>query len=233
MYFPLFNPMYYLFALPALLLGLYAQFKVRSAYTRYMKVRNVRNLTGMEAAQKLLSAAALRNIGAEETPGTLSDHYDPRQKTLFLSTNVARVPSVAALGIVAHEVGHALQDAEGYVPLKLRVGLVPIVQIGSWLGPILFLVGMFLVATPVSLIGLLLFAGTAVFSLVTLPVEFDASNRAVALLASSGTIANLEEQDAVRQVLNGAALTYVAAAVQSISTILYYVFLLGGFRRRN
>jgi Zn-dependent membrane protease YugP len=233
MYLPMFNPMYYLFALPALILGLYAQYKVRNAYERYMKVRNVNNLTGIEAAQKLLAAAVLRNVPVQETPGTLSDHYDPRSKTLYLSTNVARVPSVAALGIVAHEVGHAIQDAEGYLPLKIRGGLVPVVQIGSWLGPILFIVGMFLVATPLSLIGLLLFAGTAVFSLVTLPVEYDASNRAVALLASSGTTANLEEEQAVRKVLNGAALTYVAAAAQSISTILYYVFLLGGSRRRS
>ena len=233
MYLPIFNPMYYLFALPALILGLYAQYKVRSAYDRYMKVRNVNNLTGVEAAQRLLAAAALRNVPVQETPGTLSDHYDPRQKTLFLSTNVARVPSVAALGIVAHEVGHAMQDADGYVPLKLRGGLVPVVQIGSWLGPILFLVGMFLAMTPLSLVGLLLFAGTAVFSLVTLPVEYDASNRAIALLASSGTIANLEEEQSVRKVLNAAALTYVAAAAQSISTILFYVFLLGGSRRKQ
>jgi uncharacterized protein len=233
MYLPLFNPMYYLFALPALLLGLYAQYKVRSAYNRYMKVRNVNNLTGIEAAQKLLAAAVLRNVEVEETPGTLSDHYDPRSKKLFLSSGVARVPSVAALGIVAHEVGHAMQDADGYVPLKLRAGLVPVVQIGSWLGPILFILGMFLVMTPLSLVGLLLFAGTAVFSLVTLPVEFDASKRAVALLGSSGVIANMEEEDGVRKVLSGAALTYVAAAAQSISTILYYVFLLGGSRRRS
>jgi uncharacterized protein len=233
MYLPMFNPMYYLFALPALLLGLYAQFKVRSAYNRYMKVRNVNNLTGIEAAQKLLAAAVLRNVEVEETPGTLSDHYDPRSKKLFLSSGVARVPSVAALGIVAHEVGHAMQDADGYVPLKLRAGLVPVVQIGSWLGPILFILGMFLVMTPLSLVGLLLFAGTAVFSLVTLPVEFDASKRAVALLGSSGVIANMEEEDGVRKVLSGAALTYVAAAAQSISTILYYVFLLGGSRRRS
>ncbi|MHB1355923.1 MAG: zinc metallopeptidase [Anaerolineae bacterium] len=232
MYLPMFNPMYYLFALPALLLGLYAQYKVRSAYNRYMKVRNVNNLTGLEAAQKLLAAAVLRNVEVLETPGTLSDHYDPRSKKLFLSAGVARLPSVAALGIVAHEVGHAMQDADGYVPLKLRAGLVPVVQIGSWLGPILFILGMFLVMTPLSLVGLLLFAGTALFSLVTLPVEFDASKRAVALLGSSGVITNMEEEDGVRKVLNGAALTYVAAAAQSISTILYYVFLLGGSRRR-
>ncbi len=232
MYYALYNPIYYLFALPALLLGLYAQYKVRSSYERYMQVRNSTNLTGREAAERLLKAARLTDIGVEETSGTLSDHYDPRSKKLYLSANVARTPSVAAVGIVAHEVGHAVQDAEGYAPLKLRSGLVPIVQIGSWLGPIIFILGLLISVTPLSAIGLILFTATAIFSLVTLPVEYNASKRAVALLASSGTITTLEEQDAVQKVLSGAALTYVAAAAQSVSTIFYYLFLLGGRRRR-
>jgi len=142
------------------------------------------------------------------------------------------VPSVAAIGIVAHEVGHAMQDAEGYVPLKLRAAMVPVVQIGSWIGPILFLIGLLLALTRLATVGLVLFSATALFSLVTLPVEFNASNRAVALLTASRIITSEEEKQAVRQVLNGAALTYVAAAAQSISTIFYYVFLLGGRRRR-
>ncbi|MHB9034693.1 MAG: zinc metallopeptidase [Anaerolineae bacterium] len=231
MFYGYFSPIYFIFALPALLLGLYAQYKVRNAYQRYSQVRNNANLTGREAAQRLLNAAHLPDIGVEETPGTLSDHYDPRSKKLYLSTAVARTPSVAAIGIVAHEVGHAIQDADGYVPLKLRAGLVPVVQIGSWLGPIIFILGM-LIAPQLATIGLILFAGTAVFSLVTLPVEYNASNRAVALLATSGTITSIQEQDAVRKVLNGAALTYVAAAAQAVSTIFYYLFLLGGRRRQ-
>lgn len=232
MYLPMFNPTYYLFALPALLLGLYAQFRVRAAYGRYQKVRNLRNLPGSEAAQRLLSSAGLRNVTIEETGGELSDHYDPRRKTLFLSAGVGRVASVAALGIVAHEVGHAVQDQQGYAPLKLRGGLVPIVQLGSWLGPIIFILGMMLSYTNMSLIGLFLFSGTLIFSLVTLPVEFDASHRAVELLQGAGLI-SYDEVGGVKAVLNAAALTYVAAAAQAISTILYYVFLLSGSGRRG
>ncbi len=230
MYLPMFNPMYYLFALPALLLGLYAQYKVRSTYTKYSRVRSRVNLTGAEVAERLLRGSGLYEVGVDETSGQLSDHYDPRSKRLFLSSGVARSPSVASLGIVAHEVGHAVQDQQQYVPLKLRSGLVPVVQLGSWLGPILFLVGMFLPINNLSLIGLLLFSGTLIFSLVTLPVEFNASRRAVAMLDRGGLV-TVEEKKATQQVLNAAALTYVAAAAQALSTILYYVFLLGGRRR--
>jgi Zn-dependent membrane protease YugP len=170
-------------------------------------------------------------VGVERTQGQLSDHYDPRRKTLFLSDGVASTPSVASLGIVAHEVGHALQDSRDYLPLKLRAGLVPMVQLGSWVGPIIFMLGMFMAVPNLSLVGLLLFSGTLVFALVTLPVELDASRRAVAMLTESGMIV-ADERQGVRAVLQAAALTYVAAAVQALSTILYYLFLLGG-RRRN
>ncbi len=232
MYWPMFNMMYYVFALPALILGLYAQYKVRSAYQRYLQVRNSSNMVGYEAAQRLLRLNGLDNVAVEETPGQLSDHYDPRRKMLFLSAGVARSPSVASLGIVAHEVGHAVQDFQGYAPLKVRAGLVPVVQLGSWLGPILFLAGMFLPVPNLSLIGLLLFSGTLVFALVTLPVELDASRRAVDMLQRGMIISPMEEKG-VRQVLSAAALTYVAAVAQAVSTILYYIFLLGGFRRRD
>jgi Zn-dependent membrane protease YugP len=232
MYWPMFNMMYYVFALPALILGLYAQYKVRSAYQRYLQVRNSSNMVGYEAAQRLLRLNGLDNVAVEETPGQLSDHYDPRRKMLFLSAGVARSPSVASLGIVAHEVGHAVQDFQGYAPLKVRAGLVPVVQLGSWLGPILFLAGMFLPVPNLSLIGLLLFSGTLVFALITLPVELDASRRAVDMLQRGMIISPMEEKG-VRQVLSAAALTYVAAVAQAVSTILYYIFLLGGFRRRD
>ncbi len=231
MYLPMFNPMYYLFALPALLLGFYAQHKVRSTYNKYQKVHNRANMTGYEAAERLLRLNGLHDVSIKETSGQLSDHYDPRNKQLALSAGVARSPSVAALGIVAHEVGHAMQDHQGYVPLKIRGGMVPAVQLGSWLGPILFFVGMLFPIGNLSLIGLLLFSGTLVFSLVTLPVEFNASRRAVAILNQGGMV-NAEEAKATKQVLNAAALTYVAAAAQALSTILYYVFILGGRRRR-
>jgi len=233
MFWPMFNPTYYLFALPALLLGLYAQYRVRSAYSRYQKVRNRHNITGYEAARKMMMVAGLPNIPIEETPGQLSDHYDPRTKSLHLSAGVARSPSLAALGIVAHELGHALQDAEAYVPLRLRTGIVPVVQLGSWLGPIIFLLGMLIQTPDLALFGLVLFSATALFALVTLPVEFNASSRAVRLLTNSGLVVSEEEERGVRAVLDAAALTYVAAAVQALSTILYYVFLLGGFRRRD
>ncbi len=232
MYLPMFNPMYYVFALPALLLGMYAQYRVRSAYAKYLKVRNRYNITGHEAAERLLRMQGLQDVQVKETGGQLSDHYNPKEETLALSQNVARSPSLASLAIVAHEMGHAVQDHQGYMPLRLRSGLVPVVQIGSWLGPILFLGGMFLPIQNLSLIGLLLFSGTLIFSLVTLPVEFDASRRAVAMLRE-GQMITSEEVEGARKVLSAASLTYVAAAAQALSTILYYVFLLSGSRRRR
>lgn len=232
MFWPMFDPIYYLFALPALILGLYAQYKVRAAYQRYRRVSNMSGLSGYEAAQRLLANNGLSHVRVQEVPGELSDHYDPRSKTLFLSVGVSRSASVASLGIVAHEVGHAAQDQQEYLPLKLRGGLVPVVQLGSWLGPIIFLAGMILPVRNLSLIGLLLFSSTLVFSLITLPVEFNASQRAIEMLGRSGLIAITEERG-VRAVLSAAALTYVAAAAQAISTILYYLFLLGGSRRRD
>ena len=227
-----FNPTYYLFALPALILGLYAQYKVRSAYAKYQKVPNQSHLTGYEVAQRLLYRYGMGDVKVRETRGVLSDHYDPRKKTLSLSLGVARSTSVASLGIVAHEVGHALQDHEAYAPLKVRAAIVPAVQLGSWLGPILFMLGLILRLEAVPLIGVLLFSTTFVFALITLPVELDASKRAVRLLVGGGLI-NSAEETGVRSVLQAAALTYVAAAVQALSTIMYYVFLLGGFRRRD
>lgn len=228
----MFNPTYYLFALPALLLGLWAQYRVKSAYNKYMQIRNRSNIMGHEVAQRLLTMNGLTHVRVEEVAGQLSDHYDPRRKTLRLSAGIARSPSVASLGIVAHEVGHAVQDQQDYLPMKLRGGLVPVVRVGSWLGPVIFLAGMVLPIGNLSLIGLLLFSGTLVFSLVTLPVEFDASRRALAMLDKSGMVTSLEQKGA-KAVLSAAALTYVAAAAQAISTILYYVFLLSGSRRRR
>jgi len=230
MYMPMFDPLYYILALPALILGLWAQFKVQSSYAKFSRMANRSGITGVEAARRLLAFNGLNEVGVEGTGGQLTDHYDPRNKTLFLSAGVAQTPSVAALGIVAHEVGHAVQDHEGYGPLKLRSGLVPVVQIGSWLGPIIFIAGMFLPFPNLSLIGLLLFSGTLIFSLVTLPVEFNASQRAVAMLTDSGLV-SYEETRSAKKVLDAAALTYVAAAAQAISTILYYVMLMG--RRRD
>jgi hypothetical protein len=230
-----FDIRYLIIALPALLLAFYAQWKVNSAYNKYSRVPNRRGLTGMDAARALLRSAGLE-IPVEETPGKLSDHYDPGKNVLRLSQGVSRSPSVAALGIVAHEVGHALQDATNYGPLRVRSGLVPIVNIGSWLGPIVFIAGFLLSqvtgSTLVAWIGLFLFAGTVVFALVTLPVERNASKRALEILGGYG-LADGAELAQTKQVLDAAALTYVAALAQSLSTLLYYVFLLTGFSRRD
>jgi len=225
---------YLIFALPALLLALYAQWKVKSTYSRYSQVPNARGITGQEAARILLRSTGLDHISLEQTPGTLSDHYDPGKDVLRLSRGVANSPSVAALGIVAHEIGHAHQDATNYSPLRLRAGLVPIVNIGSWLGPIIFIIGLLFVApstgsNTVAWIGLFLFAGTAVFSLVTLPVEFNASKRALQLLENY-QLASGQELQQTKAVLDAAALTYVAALAQALSTLLYYFMILSGSR---
>jgi Zn-dependent membrane protease YugP len=163
--------------------------------------------------------------------GNLTDNYDPRNKTLNLSQGVVNSPSVAAVAIAAHELGHALQDAEGYAPLRFRAALVPMVNIGSNLGWILIMAGLLLRFTELAWLGVIVFAGGALFSLATLPVEFDASARAKRLLIETGIIHTDEEMRGVNAVLNSAALTYVAALITAILQLLYYVFLVGGRRR--
>jgi Zn-dependent membrane protease YugP len=233
------DPMYFVFALPALILAFYAQWRVQSAYNKWLGIRNARGLTGQQAARMLLNYNNLGHVSIEGTPGTLSDHYDPRTQTMRLSPGVANSDSVASLAVVAHEIGHAVQDAEAYVPMKLRSAIVPGVQIGSWLGPILFFIGFFLAAYyrsafgyQLAWLGVLFFSAALVFAFATLPVEFNASARARAMLTNAGLIYE-DEMNGVRSVLDAAALTYVAAAAQALSTLLYYVFLLGGFRRRD
>ena len=229
MFFPFWNPTYLLFALPALLLAFYAQMKVQSAYNKYLRVENWRGLSGSDVARHLLQATGLYNVKVEGTRGRLTDHYDPRSKTLRLSSQVANGRSIAATSIVAHEIGHALQDARGYAPLKLRAGLVPAATLASWLGPILFFLGLF-VHRNMAWLGVGLFGLAAVFTLITLPVEFNASRRALELLKVY-QLADGRQMTAAKKVLDAAALTYVAALAQALSTLLYYVFLLTGFRR--
>lgn len=227
-----FSPLYLIFALPALLLGLWAQMRVRSAFGRYSQVRSMSGITGAQAARRILDTNGLYNVAVERVNGFLSDHYDPRSKTLRLSPDVYDTPSLAAVGVAAHEAGHALQDKAHYAPLQLRSAMVPSVQIGSWLGPIIFMLGLFMstaFGTTLAWLGLLLFGATAVFALVTLPVEFDATNRAKQLLVSQGILAP-QEMQGVNRVLDAAALTYVAAALQAIMTVLYYAYLLLGRR---
>lgn len=224
-----FDPMYLLFAAPALLLAMFAQWRVSSTFSKYVKIRNAKNLTGAEVAQYLLRANGL-NLPIKGTSGELTDHYDPRDKSLYLSANVAQTASVAALGIVAHEVGHAVQDSQGYAPMRLRGYLVTPASIGPWIGYILFAVGVAINFTGLAWLGIVFFSASLVFSLATLPVEFNASGRALAMLRSSALVGQ-GEVDAAQSVLSAAALTYVAAAAQALSTLLYYAFILTGRRR--
>lgn len=231
------DPLYFLFVIPPLILGLYAQFKVKSAFGKYSKVMTTRGMTGAQVAQSILRANGLFDVTVEQTQGLLSDHYDPRHRRLRLSPNVYGTASVAAAGVAAHETGHALQHSQGYAPLKLRSALVPAVQFSSWLGPILFIVGFLMLrwiegdfGFYVALGGLAFFGLAALFAVITLPVEFDASNRAKRLLVSE-MILDQSEMTGVNAMLNAAALTYVAAAVQAVLQMLYYAFILLGRRR--
>lgn len=232
-----FDPIYLIISLPALVIGLWAQMKVRSAFEKFSRVRSWSGMTGAEAARRILDSNGLFNIKVEQTRGMLSDHYDPRKKTLRLSPNVYQSNSLAAVGIAAHEAGHALQDKQGYMALQVRSAMVPAVQFGSWLGPIVFIAGFVMLQFTqgdlgfwISSIGLILFAATALFAIITLPVEFDASKRAKELLVHQGVISS-QEVKSVSSVLDAAALTYVAGAIQAVSTLLYYAFLLFGMRR--
>lgn len=227
-----FDPLYLLFSLPALLLALFAQWRVKSAINKYSQIRTGRGVTGARVARALLDSYGLGHVGVERADGFLSDHYDPTSRMLRLSPDVYDTPSVAAVGIAAHEAGHALQHAENYWPLQARSAIVPIVQFGSFLGPLVFMAGMLLQFTGLAWVGVFLFGAVVVFSLITLPVEFDASRRAKELLESRGFAVG-EELAGVNTVLDAAALTYVAGLVQALSTLLYYIFLLTGNRRRE
>jgi Zn-dependent membrane protease YugP len=206
---------------------------VRHAYNKWSQIRTSSNLTGAQAAQRLLSTGSLYGVKLAGTDGEMTDHYDPRDKVVYLSNNVANVPSVAAVAIAAHEMGHALQDAEEYFPLKFRAALVPMVNIGSNLGWILILGGIFLGFTQLAWAGVFFFAGGALFALATLPVEFDASARAKVLVQQTGIIRTEEEMRGVNQVLNAAALTYVAGLVTAVLQLLYYVMLVSGMGRQR
>lgn len=234
------DPMYFVFVLPPLLLALIAQAWVKSAYQKGLNVRNWEGVTGLQAAQQLARHAGL-GLNVTVIPGALNDHYDPRDQTLRLSQEVAGSPSVGALAIVAHELGHAMQDDEGYAPLRVRSALVAPVNIGTQLGAILFMIGFFLsylasglseLGRIISWAGVLGFCMAALFALVTLPVEFNASRRGLGLLAESGLVME-GEMGYARNVLNAAALTYVAALAQALGQVMYYVFLLTGRRRRR
>ncbi len=228
-----FNSSYLIFVLPAFLLAMFAQLKVKSAYAKWTKVANQRGLTGLDAANAILRPEGLSDVQVQGIQGVLTDNYDPRKKTLNLSQGVAQQPSVASLAIVAHEIGHALQDHQGYAPLKLRGAIVPAVQISGWVAPIMFLLGWFLNYSGLVWLAIILFGLGAVFALITLPVEFNASRRGLQLLQTYQLLDGQELQGA-KAVLQAAALTYVAALIQALATMMYYISLVtGGSRRRG
>jgi Zn-dependent membrane protease YugP len=204
-----------------------------------LKVPARSRMTGYQAAQRLITTAGLYGIQIDGIRGNLTDNYDPRSKTLHLSQGVAEGASVASLAVAAHELGHAMQDEEGYFPLRFRSALVPMVNIGSNLGWILIMIGLFLsyagmtFGVDIAWLGVLAFGGGAVFALATIPVEFNASKRARKLLADTGLIQGADEQRGVNTVLNAAALTYVAGLVTAVLQLLYYVSLVGGMGRRR
>lgn len=228
-----YNPYYLLFMAPAFLLTMIAQIYVNSTYRKWQRVPASSRVSGAEAAARLTNYAGLYDVDIQTTRGKLSDHYDPRSKVLRLSQGVYQGNSVASLAIAAHELGHAEQDQEGYLPLQFRSMLVPVVNIGSYLGWILIMIGLLLRMTDLAWLGVLVFSGGALFSLATLPVELNASRRARALLTNSGLIRTQEEQRGVNAVLNAAALTYVAALFTSILQLLYWASMVAGVGGRR
>jgi len=230
---------YLLFMLPALLLSLWASWRTRSAFKKYSRVRTLRGLTGAQAARAMLDGAGVRDVSIVAAQGTLTDHYNPLDRTLNLSEEVYGSPSIAAVGVACHEAGHALQHAAGYRPLWLRSALVPTADIGSKVGYFTMMGGLVLLymtrgatGSGIVLFGALLFSFVLLFQIVTLPVEFDATARAKRQAVEQGIVV-MQEREGMDRVLDAAAWTYVAAAISTLSTLLYYLMragLLGGRR---
>jgi len=208
-----------------LLIGLWAQFRVKSAFRKWGEVRASSNITGAQAAREILAAAKINDVSVVETNDFLGDHYDPASKRLCLSTNVYNTPSVAALGIAAHETGHAIQHAAAYAPLKWRMAIVPVTAVASNMLWFVFIAGFIFGISGLIKVALLCFLVMIVFQLITLPVEFDASRRAKIILQQMGMVQPGQEVVGVNKVLNAAALTYVAALVATIGQFLYYFLL--------
>jgi Zn-dependent membrane protease YugP len=206
----------------AFIASLLVQWRLKTAYAVWGKVRNSQNMTGAEAAVRILQANGIRNVQVAPIPGKLTDHYDPRKKIVRLSEGNYGERTVAALGVAAHEVGHAMQDAKGYAPMKVRASLVPVASLGSSMAPYMIFGGMLLNAAGLITLGIVLFAAAVLFQFVTLPVEFDASRRAVTQLDALG-IVDPKEKAGVTRVLNAAGLTYVAAAATSFTYLLYFI----------
>lgn len=227
-----FDPMYWLVIGLGMALSLWAQFKVKRTFSTYSQRATSSRLTGADVARRILAAHGIRDVTVEPVPGDLSDHYDPRTKTLRLSEPVYGSNSMAAFGVAAHEVGHAIQHAEKYAPLGFRSAWVPVANLGGGLSMLVIMGALMMggastaLGSQLGLIGVLLFATTTVFTLVTLPVEFDASRRALATLERGGFVSG-QELDGAKKVLDAAAMTYVAAFVSSLLTLLYWAWQLG------
>ena len=221
------NNIYVLLLIPVLILSVYAQIQVSGSFRRYSDVRNRRGLTGAQAAEAVLRAHGVYDVPIRPCRGNLTDHYDPRDNTIYLSEGVYGAPTVAAVGVACHEAGHAVQYAVGYGPVKVRTAIIPVTQIGSQLSFILLLVGLVLYSQSLFLVGIVLFSLTTFFQLVTLPVEFNASHRALETIDSRGLL-DEEELSGARKVLRAAALTYVAALLMSLLQLLRYVLIFLG-----
>ncbi|MBA9027793.1 zinc metallopeptidase [Peribacillus huizhouensis] len=224
--------MFLLYFAIIILVPLFAQMKVKSAYKKYSKVSASSRMSGAEAARRILDSNGLYNVTVEETRGVLSDHYDPRSKTVRLSSDNYHGHSVAGVAIAAHEVGHAIQDQQNYSPLRLRHTLVPVANIGSNFSWILIIIGMLAGLSNFVLLGILFMAAAVVFQIVTLPVEYNASSRAMDQVVSLGVIRNDEERE-TKKVLNAAALTYVAAALVAVLELLRLVLIYTGMARND
>lgn len=228
MFWGFFDPLYFVFLAPGLALSLYATFRTKSTFSKYAKIGSRSGLTGAQAAQLMLNKHGVSGVRIEHSGGFLSDHYDPREKALRLSEDVYSSQSLSAIGVACHEAGHAMQDAHGYAMLNLRTALVPATNFSSTFAYIVMIAGFFLQMAGLILIGVGLFTVGVVFSLITLPVEWDASRRARIAIDEAGMLSPEESRHASK-VLNAAFLTYVAAAVTSLLTLLYYLFRLGIF----
>lgn len=207
-----------------LLFGLWAQWKVKSTFSKYSQIRPANGMTGAQAAAAVLQSSGLPELQIRPVAGRLSDHYDPRSRTLNLSADVGQASSLAALGVAAHEAGHAIQDARGYAPMRVRQSLVPAAMVGQSLWFLPVLAGLFLNMTGLVMVGLVLFAAIVLFQLVTLPVEFDASKRALVALEGQGLLVG-DEVVGARKVLNAAALTYVAGFVAALGQLVYFFLI--------
>lgn len=220
---------YLILVLPAVIFALWAQHQVNGTFNKYSKVRAARNVTGAQAAQAVLQAGGVYDVRIERIAGNLTDHYDPRDKVIRLSDSVYDNPSIAALGVAAHEAGHAVQHAEEYFPLRLRRAIIPVTQIGSTLAMPLLIIGLILSSMNLVYLGIAFFGFSTLFQAVTLPVEFDASRRAVAALSEGGLL-SMEELPAAKKTLRAAALTYVAALAVSMAQLLRLLLVFGGRR---